>query len=291
MDASRFDAVARLFAAPHAEGARYPRRAQRAPGRHALAQAAAGLAAGAIASAGRTAAHAQDQDVAPPDAEAGPTMLFLQAFQAGGIAPKDGADERYVLTLEHGLGHTIYFSDRPHREVGAAPTPEFLAGLGFPEDNPPNAALVVEGAAGETEIAVLALYAPAYDEASRTATYEAEVLQTWQRSVQEGFVEATTDLAQRLPSFGAAHLFIDGCNDLDMPCYNAGGLWVGTIRNGEHGGYCYNWSSTPHVCLPCTPWYSAVADAEAYWNQQCNARFAECNGTCHAVGVSFGGSP
>ena len=272
MDATRFDTIARLFARR--------RRAQGAPGRHTPAQGSTGPAAGALATAGLAATAAQD-------AEHGPTMLFLQAFQAGGVAPKEGAEGRYVLTLERGLGHTVYFSDRPHREVGATSTPQFLAGLGFPEDNPPNAALVVEGAAGETEIAVLALYAPEYDAATRTATYEAEVLQGWERSLAAGFVEASADLDARLPSFGAAHLFIDGCPGGDMPCYNAGGAWVGTIWNQQFGDYCYS----PSGCLPCTPWHWSVGDAEAYWNGQCDARFAACSGACHAVGVLLGGTP
>ena len=44
------------------------------------------------------------------------------AFQSGTVAPKDGPEGRYTVTLEHGLGQTIYFSDRPDRIVGAAPT-------------------------------------------------------------------------------------------------------------------------------------------------------------------------
>ena len=76
-------------------------------------------------------------------------MLFIQSFQSGSVVPKDGAEGRYTLTLEQGLGHTIYFSDRPDRIVGAPRPPQFLEGLGFPDDNPPNAALVVETADGQ----------------------------------------------------------------------------------------------------------------------------------------------
>jgi hypothetical protein len=265
MDATRFDAVARLFARR--------RRAQGVPGLHALAHDSAGPGAGALATG---------QAAAAPQAETGPTMLFLQAFKAGSVAPKEGADSRYTLTLEQGLGHTVYFADRPHREVGATPTPKFLAGLGFPPDNPPNAALVVEGAAGETEIAVLQLYAPAYDQATRTATYEVAALQGWQRSVAEGFVEATADLAQRLPSFGAAHLFIDDCPQGDIACA-VGGQVAGSIPNAEFGGFCFSGSLSQ--CFPCVPWDAQWNQGEAtYWAGQCNARFAACNGGCEAVG-------
>ena len=77
--------------------------------------------------------------------------LFVQSFEGGTIAPKEGEDGTYTITLEHGLGQTLYFADRPSRDVGAVPTHQFLQGLGFPADNPPNAALVVDdGAAGPT---------------------------------------------------------------------------------------------------------------------------------------------
>ena len=93
----------------------------------------------------------------PPDGDHGPEMLFVQTYHSGTIASVDGANGRYTLTLEAGTGQTIYFSARPERLVGTNPTPQFLEGLGFSEDNPPNAALVVETAPGETDIAVVEL--------------------------------------------------------------------------------------------------------------------------------------
>src|SRR5262249_44072488 len=68
---------------------------------------------------------------------------FVQSFEGGTNAPKAGVDGPYPVTLDHGLGQTLYFADRPSRDVGAVPTPQFLHGLGFAADNPPNAALVV----------------------------------------------------------------------------------------------------------------------------------------------------
>ncbi|HEV2527138.1 MAG TPA: hypothetical protein VGT61_01640, partial [Thermomicrobiales bacterium] len=185
MDASRFDAVFRIFG---------QRRLSR---RSALASGAA-LGAAALA----TAATAQDAtppgDMGTPDAMGTPgasdaatrtEFLFVQSFQAGSIEPKEGVDGRYTLTLEAGLGQTVYFSDRPERLVGTAPTPQFLDGLGFPENNPPNAALVVETGVGETDIAVVELFAPVYDAATHTATYEVEVLANWETSTELGFTQ------------------------------------------------------------------------------------------------------
>jgi hypothetical protein len=269
MDATRFDAIARLFA---------NRRLSR---RQAVCTAGDGLAALAAAD---FSAPALALGTAQPNAERGPTMLFVQSFRAGSVSPKAGDAGRYALTLEQGLGQTVYFSDRPDLVVGSSPTPRFLAGLGFPEDNPPNAALIAETAPGETEIAVLRLYSPVYDEPTHTATYEVAVLENWQRSAGEGFAEAPADLAQVAPSFGAAHLFIDDCPGGAISCH-IGAQWegpviqyIGGIDSAEFGGFCY--SADADRCLPCSPWNPTLWEAEAYWEGQCNARYPACNGEC-----------
>src|SRR5262249_33852244 len=148
---------------------------------------------------------------------------FVQSFQSGSIAPKAGEDGTYTLTLEHGLGQTLYFSDRPERIVGAKPTPQFLQGLGFLPDNPPNAALVLAAAPGDEDVAVLELYKPHYDEDTKTATYGVTLLKDWERTLAMGFSEAPTDLAKLAPSFGAAHLFIDGCSWGTVRCSDPSG--------------------------------------------------------------------
>ena len=141
MDKNRFDRISRAFA---------ERRVSR---RKPFTTGVTGLAASALAVAGaRRSSVAQE---ATPAMEPGndtlagaPTMLFVQTFQSGTIATVEGVEGRYTLTLEGGHGQTVYFSDRPARLAGATSTGEFLDRLGFPDDNPPNAALVVETAPG-----------------------------------------------------------------------------------------------------------------------------------------------
>ena len=207
-------------------------------------------------------------------------MLFVQTFQAGSIAPKEGAEGRYSLSLESGVGQTIYFSDRPDRIVGATGTQEFLDTLGFPDDDPPNAALVVQNAAGETDIAVIELFSPVYDEGTQGLTYEIEVLENWAAELEMGFQEEPTNLAEIEPSFGAAHLFIDGildCPDHDLICYPNGGRWqeggVGRIANADHDGFCV--SGATFFCYPCKS-----PDGGGNWADECNRRFGDCNGNC-----------
>src|SRR5262249_18821273 len=134
---------------------------------------------------------------------------------------------------------TLYFSDRPERVVGAAPTPKFLKGLGFNKDNPPNAALVVDDGDGGVNIAVVELTDPKYEEASHTATYGLTVLKDYAKQVDMKFQEAPADLATLGTTLGAAHLFIDDCPDAYLNCIVGSDTVVGIAGSG---GTCWNWS-------------------------------------------------
>ena len=264
MNATQFDRISRLFA---------ERRLSR---RQAMQQGAAGLAAAGLAVGGFKAAAAQD--ATPAASATGESVekiefLFVQSFQSGTVEPKAGEDGTYTLILANGLGQTIAFSDRPERIVGAAPTAQFLQGLGFSADNPPNAALLVETTPGTEDIAVVELFNPTYDEATHTATYDVTVLEAWEESLEMGFGQEPSDLAAFGDSFGAAHLFIDDCSDGTVTCGNAG-----TIRTG----YCSD-PSAFFCCKPCTP--TGVHDwdeIDQHFTQACYEAFPyECNqGSC-----------
>jgi hypothetical protein len=227
-------------------------------------------------------ANAQPATPVAVDPEShGPTTLFVQSFQSGRIEPKSGEDGRYTVTLEHGLGQTIHFSDRPDRIVGTNPTAEFLQGLGFPADNPPNAALLVETGAGQSDIAVVELFNPSYDPEGPTVTYDLAVLKNWTDSVENGFTPATVDLAEIAPEFGTAHLFIDDCPDMDMFCFSDYLPGTDTIPNASHDGFCYsyaNWS-----CYPCQPWIDDPVALARHWDKQCNELFSWCDDKCRVA--------
>lgn len=268
MDATRFDSLTRLFS---------NRRISR---RKAVAGAGTGIAASALAAAGISGAAAQDS--ATPVASDGtraeaPAMLFVQSFQAGSIEPKAGEEGRYTVTLDHGLGETIYFSDRPERIVGSFPTDKFLDWLGFTPDNPPNAAILTDNGDGETTLAVVELFDPVYDADTATASYDLAILDHWQDGTSLNFTETPVDLGTIGATFGTTHLFIDGaddCPDATMSCMNAStGEVAGTIANEEHDGYCY--FAGNFACFPCEPWVNGEEN-HAYWLNQCEERFEEC---------------
>jgi hypothetical protein len=274
MDAKRFDTVSRLFA-----NRRLSRR-----------QAFALGSAGALAATGLTAASAQEATPSATDAEK-VEFLFVQSFQSGSIAPKAGEADTYTLTLEQGLGQTIYFSDRPERTVGASPTAEFLKGLGFSQDNPPNAALVVEPEPGKTDIAVVELFNPRYDETSHTATYDVQVLKDYEQAIDMSFAEQPTDLADLQAQFGAAHLFIDDCESAQVACCSEWDNYNLYCKNTYVGyfptmGYCYDawaWHCTPMVPYCHDGGRDGNALTYKYWANQCNDTFSECNGICYPI--------
>jgi hypothetical protein len=238
------------------------------------------LAQGRGARAGSPESGGQDATPeAGPDYTGKVEFLFVQTYQSGTIAPVEGQDGRYSLALEAGTGQTVYFSDRPERIAGAAPTPQFLDGLGFFADNPPNAALVFEAAPGNTDVAVVELFNPVYDPETQGVTYEVEVLENWQTALDLGFQEAPADLASIAPSFGAARLFIDDCADADMQCINKYTKDViRVIPNDAHDGFCYSWGAW--MCLPCQPKITDSRQAEQYWIDWCNLKVLACNDVC-----------
>jgi hypothetical protein len=269
MDAKQFDAISRLFA---------ERRLSR---RQAVRAGSAGLAAGAATMAGLSAqARAQDATPAPPrpvtPPEQGPVTkteyLYVQSFLRGSIAARedDGAGD-HTITLEQGLGQTIYFANRPERVVGATPTLDFLRNLGFPTENPPNAAIILENPNGDQEIAVVELFNPHYDPETATATYDLRVLEQWQEGIT--FADQPKDLVEVSPEFGTAHVFIDDCAPRAMSCASSDGtVWL-TFEAGMYE-FCSYWGLG---CFPCIGDYErqfiqvpdTVEGMNAMWSDQC----------------------
>ncbi|HYH10768.1 MAG TPA: hypothetical protein VD789_00340 [Thermomicrobiales bacterium] len=273
MDPHRFDSLSRCFALKPLNL------------RVALASGAAGTIAAGVGTVASSTVGAQEvTPVLSRDDTTGPEMLFVQSYESGSVAPKAGEDGRYTVTLEHGLGPTIYFSDRPDRPVGASPTRRFLDGLGFTRDTPPNAATLADNGSGETAIAVVELFDSIYDAASTTVTYEMVMLEHWQDSTELDFAETPVDLGTAGATFGTVHLSIDGCPTGEITCVSTiERRVIGRFGLSMFDGYCY--SSMAGTCPPCPAWHDTNSPSEAYWAEACNEIFPGCGGTCFPTGV------
>jgi hypothetical protein len=267
MESFRFDSIAKRLA---------DRRLSR---RQSLTKSGAGLATWAIAATGIGSASAQDAtpEVADPGTSSKVPFLFVQTYQSGRVTPVEGSDRRYTLALEQGYGQTVYFSDRPERIVGTSPTPEFFEGLGFAADNPPNAALVMQTAPGESDVAVVELFNPLYEPTTQGVRFEVEVLANWRAELGLDFTEEPTGLASLVSTFGTAQLFIDDCMNSDIVCYRDTGL-PGKIYGviSSNADMCWNYS----MCQPCEPYahtYPSYCAGYWYWREKCNRQFDHCD--------------
>ena len=248
---------------------------------------AAGLAALAL---GRTAAQdatpagTADPGGGPPPATPGEdrAFMFVQTFASGSFhpnphggtpdargTPTTGGGAAYLLTLAGHHGETIYFSDRPDRVFGEAPTQRFLAGLDFAPANPPNAALVAQTGTGDN-VVVLELIEPAYAADAGTVTYGAELLASYQGEGLAHVAEQQLDTA--LPeTFGRASLFIDDCPAL-TDCWRPSGPFEVPIPMeplpGGRVGMCWSWSD--YGCTPCD------GRGRGYYNDRCNNEIKRC---------------
>ena len=151
------------------------------------------------------------QDATPPPPEAvGPAeqLLFVQTFESGAWAAKAGEQDVFELTLTGGGDQTLYFANRPNRDVGTFPTQQLMSLLSFAPEDPPNAAVVAQTADGE-DVLVVELLNPRMD-AAGTLTYDAQLLAEYQGDALARL--AAQQANQELPeSFGPVSLFIDLC--------------------------------------------------------------------------------
>lgn len=258
MESQRFDSIAKRLAA---------RRLSR---RRAVQGGGLGLVAGAVAAVA-PGAVAQDSTPEAVDSDRPAEFLFVQSFAHGGIETAEDQDGSYLLKLDHTVGQTLYVSIRPDRLVGAGPTEAFIDGFSFAPDNPPNAALVMETASGETNIAMVELMSPAYDPATQQLTYKAISLAQWSADLESGEQQEVSDLGELTTEFEHAHLVIDDCGDSGWVTCGGPPNYPRPREFPYPMGYCWSWSS--FQCLPCEPteivdpWRKA--EVIYYWKERC----------------------
>jgi hypothetical protein len=256
MDANRFDTISKLFA---------DRKTRRAAITGGIGLAATAVAGRALAQDGTPVAtpalDPNDPHPSADSAKAKTEFLFVQPFDAGTWAPKAGEDGVYTLTLTGAAANTVYFSDRPERVVGITPNQQFLDGLGFTPNNPPNAAVVATREdEDDQEVLVIELLNPAYDAEAQTLTYDARVLADYGEHglAHLAIQQQDYELGE---TFGAGSLFIDDCAAQNVRCLD---IITEEIYGTLPAKFCYD--PTQNTCVPCQP-DSTMACGDAFPDQ------------------------
>ena len=176
------------------------------------------------------------------------THIFIQEG-AGGSFVNDGSGN-YTLTITDVVPYTIFFADRPARDVGFTPMDKFLKGFDFGTNNPPNAAIILPDENETSDMVVVELTKPQYNNTTRTGTYNAKLLKEY--SFKSGWLQDhASEVDPAIPErFGSVELVIDNmaglhCDDATVSC----GDWMGVPCSTIPCTCCYNWGDM--ACEPC----------------------------------------
>jgi hypothetical protein len=131
--------------------------------------------------------------------------LFTQTSHTGSLKPIAGQNDVFTLTLDRPSPDVTVFTDRPVRSASTEALPGFVQNWderGFNQD-PPNAALVLDQEPDNADTAIFELTHPVLDNSSGAVSYTA-------KHVNGGTSSLPSDEhIDPPPAFGDAHLFID----------------------------------------------------------------------------------
>jgi hypothetical protein len=172
------------------------------------------------------------------------THIFIQEASSGSFV--NDSTGNYTLTLNDVVPYTIFFADRPARDVGFAPMDKFLKGFNFGASNPPNAALILSEENETSDMVIVELTNPQYNNTTQTVIYKARQLKEY--SFESGWLQ--DQIGKVDPSipekFGRAILVIDDCpcvivtSGCDSGCKNSCWEWKILSCKGC-GGCCGHW--------------------------------------------------
>ena len=182
------------------------------------------------------------------------THIFIQQG-TGGSFVNDGSGN-YTLTMTDVVPYTIYFADRPARDVGLAPMDKFLKGFDFGASTPPNAALILPEENETSDMVIVELTNHHYNNTTGTLTYKARQLKEYSfESVwfQDQLSKVDASIPER---FGHVVLVIDDCSCTDdngvctvTGCRNQCWIWR-AITCGPCGGCCSGCSQSHPIKHP-----------------------------------------
>jgi len=168
------------------------------------------------------------------------TFIFIQEGSAGSFL--NDSSGNYTLTMTNVVPYTIFFADRPARDVGFAPMDKFLEGFSFGASNPPNAAIILSDENETSDMVIVELTNPQYNNTTGTLTYAARQLKEY--SFESGwFQDQMSKVDASIPErFGRIVLVIDDCQCLQV--------WSGCASECRNG--CWHWKDWDHLfCMPC----------------------------------------
>jgi hypothetical protein len=163
-------------------------------------RAAAACLAGAVLAAGAAGTAHAAQPSAGGD-------LYVMTAQGGTLTPTSHKGE-YRLVLEHPAQSVASFADHPQRSASEQSVEKFIAGWkadGFAAD-PPNAALVVDGAPADHDVMSVELSHPRLTR-SGDLILSAKRLPGGPKGALKSFASRSDATVQR--SFGRASVFVD----------------------------------------------------------------------------------
>jgi hypothetical protein len=165
------------------------------------------------------------------------THIFIQEGTNGSFV-NDGSGN-YTLTMIDVVPYTVFFADRPAHDVGFAPMDKFLNGFRFGASNPPNAAIILPDENEKSDMVIVELTNPQYNNTTGTLTYTASLLKDYSfESVW--FQDQKSKVDSSIPEiFGRVILVIDDCD-------------CGPVVSGCDSSCrdsCWNWKQ--FRCAPC----------------------------------------
>jgi len=136
------------------------------------------------------------------------TDIFLQEGSSGSFI--NDSSGNYTLTINDVVPYTAFFADRPARDVGIVPMDKFLKGFNFGINNPPNAAMILPEENETSDMVVVELTNPQYNNTTKTLTYNAKQLKDY--SFKSGWLQDHAgEVDPAIPEkFGSVNLVIDG---------------------------------------------------------------------------------
>ena len=172
------------------------------------------------------------------------THIFIQEASNGSFV--NDSLGNYTLTLNEVVPYTMFFADRPGRDAGFAPMDKFLKGFNFGINNPPNAAIILPDENDSSDMVVVELTNPKYNNISRTLTYNARQLKEY--SFKSGwFQDQLSKVDALIPErFGRVILVIDDCE-----CVSVGSQCPSGCRNSCWSTKHFNCETCGGCCATC----------------------------------------